>query len=181
MNSYIILAIVLLLANAIIQISKKNGKDDENLTKYNSKKTNLSLYEKKLLLTKPEYFFWKKLKSKCDENNIVICPKVRMEDFINIKSDDYNTRQKYRGYVKARHIDFVLCDSNLNMIAGIELDDKSHNKENVKKVDELKNDVFEAIRLPLYRIPANSKNYDAELERIFNELVGEKDEKKGCS
>lgn len=166
----IIFAVVLLLDT--YSRVKKNT-DDENLTKYRSNKNNASLYEKKMLLTKPEYYFWKKLKTKCDEKNIIICPKVRMEDFTGIKTNDKATRQKYRGYIKSRHIDFILCDSNLNMIAGIELDDNSHKQSNAQKVDSLKNDVFEAINIPLFRVKTNSKTYDEEINEILRQLFKE--------
>ena len=81
-------------------------------------------YRKKYLLTKAEYIFYKLLKSKCDERNMLICPKVRLEDFIQVTAKEQV--YKYRGYIKSRHIDFLLCDSGLNIIAAVELDDNSH-------------------------------------------------------
>lgn len=45
-------------------------------------------YEKKMLLTKTEYGFWKCLKQKCDEKGFIICPKVRMEDFLSVTVKD---------------------------------------------------------------------------------------------
>lgn len=169
------LLIILFVFVAALEVYTKTKKysDDENLTKYRKNKNNASLYEKKMLLTKAEYYFWKKLKTKCDEKNIIICPKVRMEDFAGVRTNDKATRQKYRGYIKSRHIDFILCDSNLNMIAGIELDDSSHKQSNAQKVDTLKNDVFEAINIPLFRIKANSRNYDADINDILQVLFGE--------
>lgn len=95
-----------------------------------------------------------------------------MEDFVSTKSRDYKTRQRYRGYIKSRHIDFLLCDSDLNIIAGIELDDSSHNKANAKKVDMLKDDVFTAINVPLFRVSASRNKYEKELDTIFQELFG---------
>ena len=77
-------------------------------------------------------------------------------------------RLRYRGYVKSRHIDFLLCDSRLNILAGLELDDKSHDRGNVKKVDTLKDDVFGAIGVPLYRIKVRG-GYESQIDNV---LVG---------
>lgn len=72
-------------------------------------------YEKKMLLTKTEYGFWKCLKQKCDEKGFIICPKVRMEDFLSVTVKDKRQLMKYRGYIKSRHIDFMICDSALHI------------------------------------------------------------------
>lgn len=124
-------------------------------------------YEKKNLLTKTEYAFFKVLKDFCKEKDLLFCPKVRMEDFLNVT--DKQNLAKYRGYIKSRHIDFVLCDSNLHILCGIELDDKSHEKAKSQKTDFFKNKVFEQIKLPLFRIKTED-NYRIELERIYDML-----------
>ncbi|MDE7211838.1 MAG: DUF2726 domain-containing protein, partial [Lachnospiraceae bacterium] len=33
---------------------------------------------------------------------------------------------KYRGYIKSRHVDFLICDSALHILAALELNDPSH-------------------------------------------------------
>lgn len=91
-----------------------------------------------MLLTKTEYGFWKCLKQKCDEKGFIICPKVRMEDFLSVTVKDKKQLMKYRGYIKSRHIDFMICDSALHILAGLELDDRSHNSANAQKTDLFK-------------------------------------------
>ena len=90
-------------------------------------------YEKKMLLTAVEYRFYRILKEQCDRYHLLICPKVRMEDFLSVT--DRRNVYKYRGYIKSRHIDFILCDSDLHMLAGLELDDPSHNSPAAGKAD----------------------------------------------
>ena len=80
-------------------------------------------YKKRKLLTYTEYNFYKIMKKACDEKNLLICPKVRLEDFIDVT--DKKNRMKYRGYIKSRHVDFIITDSKLNLLCGIELDDPS--------------------------------------------------------
>lgn len=58
--------------------------------------------------------------------------KVRLADIIeHIDKEDYSAFNK----IKAKHIDFVLCDYDLNIIACIELQDKSHEREDRKERD----------------------------------------------
>lgn len=125
-------------------------------------------YVKKMLLTKTEYAFYKVLKIKCDQNNMLICPKVRMEDFL-IVTDKKNTL-KYRGYIRSRHIDFMICDSKLYLLAGIELDDNSHYNKKTMEIDEFKNKVFQTIKLPLFRIRVSQGMYEKQIDEIINSI-----------
>lgn len=140
--------------------SSPNKKSITQLTEYP--------YEKKMLLTKTEYAFYNILKRKCDENNLLICPKVRMEDFLNVT--DRKNILKYRGYIKSRHIDFMICDDKLRLLAGLELDDSSHQNKDAADVDEFKNKVFETIQLPLFRVKTSQGAYEAQLDSIIHKV-----------
>lgn len=145
------------------------------LNKTNANKANDSIkemhfpYKRKYLLSKAEYAFYQILKQECDAHSFLICPKVRMEDYLDIT--DKQNYMKYRGYIKSRHIDFLLCDEKLNIIAGIELDDNSHSKKDTQKVDEFKNGVFQAINIPLYRVKMSEGQYKDTIIKIISELT----------
>ena len=124
-------------------------------------------YVSRPLLTKTEYAFYKVLRKYTDKYDLLICPKVRMEDFIKVTAKKNYAR--YRGYIKSRHIDFILCDNDLNMLCGIELDDSSHNTEQAQKIDKFKNNTFKAIGIPLYRVKTSS-NYSEEISEIIKSL-----------
>ena len=126
-------------------------------------------YEKKFLLTSTEYRFYKILKEQCDKNSLLICPKVRMEDFLHVT--DRRNINKYRGYIKSRHIDFIICDEDLYMLAGLELDDSSHDTAEATVTDAFKNNVFRKIGIPLYRIPVEPKLYKNRINEMIKELV----------
>lgn len=126
-------------------------------------------YEKKMLLTAAEYRFYKVLKEQCDRHRLLICPKVRMEDFLSVT--DRRNRNRYRGFIKSRHIDFILCDRDLHMLAGVELDDASHNTPAAERTDAFKDHVFKKIGLPLYRVPAAPGQYTARIRKIIDELI----------
>ncbi len=126
-------------------------------------------YEKKMLLTAAEYRFYKVLKEQCDRHRLLICPKVRMEDFLSVT--DRRNRNRYREFIKSRHIDFILCDRDLHMLAGVELDDASHNTPAAERTDAFKDHVFKKIGLPLYRVPAAPGQYTARIRKIIDELI----------
>lgn len=90
-----------------------------------------------------------------------------MEDFLRVT--DPEQQAKYRGYIKSRHIDFMLCDKDLYLLAGLELDDASHNDPAAKKTDAFKNSVFQQIGLPLYRISVG-KNYNKAIDQLIKDL-----------
>ena len=108
--------IYLFLCLIILQLKKKSNKVTTNTNTNTTNTTDdtktspqIYPYEKKLLLTKTEYAFYKILKEKCDSRNLLICPKVRMEDFVKVT--DKKNVLKYRGYIRSRHIDFLICNS----------------------------------------------------------------------
>ena len=120
----------------------------------------------------------------CDANQLLICPKVRIEDFIWTDWEKYGLtwkeEQAARNRIKSRHIDFLICDINLNVQCGIELDDSSH--ANTQKEDAFKDNVFREAGFRNYRIPVrlynnvsdeNSINqvrayYQEQMKRILN-------------
>ena len=111
--------------------------------------------------------FYGVLKKKCDAADLLICPKVRLEDFIRVTARE---RMKYRGYIKSRHVDFLICDSSLHILAAIELDDPSHDSEQAKQTDHFKNRLYAAIGLPLFRIKTG-QNYAAKIDKLIYEIT----------
>ena len=145
MNTYtwIILIIILIVVNSLLNnktTAKKINKIKKESEDINTNINNFP-YKAKLLLTKSEYTFFKTLQKILDNDKYIICPKVRLEDFIDVT--DKQEIFKYRGYIKSRHVDFLICDNNLHILFAIELDDKTHNSEKAKNTDEFKNKLFE--------------------------------------
>lgn len=168
---------IILLIIAILQYltkSKDKNTNTDNNNQNNTTQTDTNQeqqypYIKKYILTKTEYNFYKTLKNICDAYDLIICPKVRLEDFISVKGT--TEISKYRGYIKSRHVDFLICDNQLYVKAALELDDKSHNRESVQKKDEFKNKLFETINVKLYRIKTDPENYKAEISKMIAEIT----------
>lgn len=115
------------------------------------------------LLTKNEYSFYMSIRKQLP-NDILLFPKVRMEDFLDIVALD---KMRYRGYVRCRHVDFLVCNPSLQILCGIELDDSSHNTKQAKQVDKLKNDIFKEIKIPLIRVYNNKKGINDAINKII--------------
>lgn len=110
-------------------------------------------YHAKHILTKPEYSFYKVLRKVCDQHNCLICPKVGLKDIASVSSKENYSHWFYK--ISSKHVDFIITDNNLKVLFAIELDDKSHNREDVKEKDKFKDLFFKSIEIPLYRITLN--------------------------
>lgn len=81
----------------------------------------------------------------------VICPKVRIADFIAVQGGE-NWRTDFNA-IAQKHVDFLLCDSaSLRPLLAIELDDRSHDRPERRKRDQLVKDVYSAAGLPLLNV-----------------------------
>jgi Protein of unknown function (DUF2726) len=115
-------------------------------------------YKRKKLLSNAELSFYHCLLQAIPEEDIVMC-KCRMEDIMFVPRGTEN-HMKYRGYIKSRHVDFVICDKKtMYTKLVIELDDRSHKK--TSESDKRKNEILKSVNIPIVRIPAQ-KTYNIE-------------------
>lgn len=102
---------------------------EEEITDYHNK------YERKLLLTKNEWYEYKKLTELATNKGYQICPKVRLLDLIEPRRGEPKYKTLFYK-IQSKHVDFVICDQNLYVKAILELDDNSHNQADRKERDE---------------------------------------------
>lgn len=93
------------------------------------------------ILTERERSFYSILRPIADKLELQICPKVRVADIVSIKKGTRDW-QKWFNKIRSKHVDFLLCDYDMNIVLIIELDDRSHETERAKKNDALKNAIF---------------------------------------
>lgn len=93
------------------------------------------------ILTERERSFYRILRPIADKLELQICPKVRVADIVSIKKGTRDW-QKWFNKIRSKHVDFLLCDYDMNIVLIIELDDRSHETERAKKNDALKNAIF---------------------------------------
>lgn len=119
------------------------------------------------LLTSTELKFYRVLKPICDQHNLAVFAKVRLEDLVYVPKEIFDN-WKWRGYIRSRHIDFVLCDvSNLKIHCCLELDDWHHKFWKNQEIDERKNKILRDAGLSLIRIKASDVYDTMELDRVI--------------
>lgn len=104
-------------------------------------------------LSPAEYNFYLVLKPAAGDQ-FVVCPKVNLGDLFYAKSSEASQHSLYTNKINRKHVDFLLCDpESMRPLAGVELDDKSHQRSDRQARDKFVESVFQAAGLPLVRIP----------------------------
>lgn len=98
-------------------------------------------YQRKPLFTRNEWQNYKKLRDIAEVRGFVICPKVRLFDLVEPRHDK-KRKLTYRYKIQAKHVDFVICDKDMNIKAVLELDDSSHYDPDRIKRDDFVNTIL---------------------------------------
>lgn len=126
-------------------------------------------YERRDLLTSNELAFYQILYPLVCQHGWQLLMKMRLADIMAVQKGvpDY---MKYFNKIKAKHTDFVFCDPDtLEILAGLELDDPSHDRPDRMERDEFVDHAYAAAGIPLIHVwmPMESK----ELEQILLEVL----------
>ncbi len=123
-------------------------------------------------LTPAEHSFYQVLRQTVSDWALV-CPKVSLGDVFFVKSNDNSNFRTYTNKIDRKHVDFLLCDPHTaKPLLGIELDDKSHEREDRKARDEFLAGVFGAAELPLMRVPVKHGYSVQQLDTMLREKAG---------
>ncbi len=145
------------IVNTIVNMLAGEGKNDKKDT------NEFPYFFNKNFITPAELNFLSVLRQTVS-NQIVICTKVSLGDLFTTKRDDYSQYTTYMNKIRRKHVDFLLCDSaTMRPLVGIELDDKSHEREDRKERDKFVDGVFKASGLPLLHIPVKRSYVPTEL------------------
>lgn len=109
-------------------ISSREGQEDFEIPEPEITIDFSHAYQAQQLFTKNEWQNYKTLREITQQKGYVICPKVRLLDIVRPRSGE----QKYKTLlykIQSKHVDFVICDQNMNIKAVLELDDKTHDTE----------------------------------------------------
>lgn len=123
----------------------------------------LSFTKEPSLMTNAEAHFFSAL-DRSVGRQFRIFSKVRIADCISVRHS-FSPKQWRLAFnsIAMKHFDFVLCDNKTNAILlAIELDDKSHEKDDRRSRDKLVNHVCQKAGLPLLRVKA-ARYYDYSL------------------
>jgi hypothetical protein len=125
-------------------------------------------------LSPAEFSFYKILSSLAG-TRLTVQSKVRLADIFFVARPNEN--MAFFNRIAQRHLDFLVCDSKtMKPLLGIELDDSSHQRSDREERDEFVEQVFQAARLPLLRVPVQ-REYDpreiaAQIAPLIKEKVG---------
>ena len=103
------------------------------------------------LFSKREYAFFKVLHRACGKQGLTVCPKVRVMDILEVKTDDPDENTVWFRTLAQLHIDFMILGKNDRFLFGIELDDSTHCTDEARKKDNLKDCCFMKAGIPLFR------------------------------
>lgn len=127
-------------------------------------------YPKKSLLTQTERVFFQELQ-KQNNNQYAIHSKVRLEDIVGVGKGVGNRYREMRNHIKPRHVDFVITKHSGEILAVIELDDKSHDTERAKVGDEIKNQIFNYNNVKFYRAKVG-EDFTHTINNLFTKIKG---------
>jgi len=98
---------------------------------------------------------------------------VRLGDvFKTRKGLSHSRRTSATNRINRKHVDFLLVrKSDLAPLAGLELDDSSHESEERKRRDNFVDDLFRACNLPLLRVQAQAAYNLAEIRAKIATLL----------
>ena len=121
---------------------------------------------RRFLLTRNEAAFFRVLAEVVGNRYLISC-KVRLADIITCDERDW--RRGHANRIAQKHVDFVVTHiTSSQIVAAIELDDRSHLRLERRLRDVFMNDLFRQMRVRLIRVPA-SWTYD--LDTVTDLLV----------
>ena len=150
----IIMGIILLgiIALVVFNLNKRKATTPKNIEETPEKVDEQKIYQyykKTYFFTKNEFYFYKALKEIACELELEIFPKVRLADIIEPPRNDKNWQTAFNK-IKAKHIDFVLCENQtFKPKLVIELDDKSHITEKRIQRDQFVDEALKSAHLQI--------------------------------
>ena len=118
-------------------------------------------------LSPAELDFYRVLQSAVGQDALIFA-KVKLLDLFQVKASDPREARSLSNKIDRKHVDFLLCDpATVQPVAGIELDDKSHQRADRMARDEYVEQVFAAAGLPLVRVPVRREYSTADLRAVL--------------
>lgn len=163
MAPYIIGFCILCIIVKSIKTSLRKRKNTASTEQPNKKLNITNAYQPRALFSSNEKAAYQKLKIIADKRGYIIFAKVRLLDLLEPIKNQPNYRALFNK-VQAKHVDFVLCNSELTPYIIIELDDNSHNTPKRKERDRFVDEVLTQCGYQIIHTREISPN-------IFNEMI----------
>lgn len=125
-------------------------------------------YQRKYLFSRREKDAYWQLKGFTDAMSYQLFTKVRLFDLI----EPIPGTRNYKGAqwkIQAKHLDFVICDKNLNVMVIVELDDDSHNRPDRQQRDYFVDTILSNNGYKVFR----TRIVDADCLQALNHYINE--------
>ncbi|MBC7787021.1 MAG: DUF2726 domain-containing protein [Methylophilaceae bacterium] len=129
--------------------------------------SNLRPYVSKKPLTRTETIFYHRLVETLPE--FIVLAQVQLSSFLKVDRVQTNNKNfsKWFNPISQQSIDFLICTKDFNIVAAVELDDKTHLKIKAKERDNKKNNNLEAAKVPLIRWHAEDMPKSEEIKQAL--------------
>lgn len=145
--------VILFLCGVLAYVFLKQGWQTPQSTQADPK--TLRAYERRqsIFVNGAELAFFKAL-DRHKPTAFHVFTKVRLEDILQVRPNikDKQKHWQYRGRIKSRHVDYVICDGKGRFVCAIELDGSSHRLRQTDMTDRFKDRIFSHAGLTLYRV-----------------------------
>jgi hypothetical protein len=132
-----------------------------------SRKIRLGVYQGKDLMTDNELEFFGRLVQALPQ--YYIFPQVAMSALLEAASSDEARRNTDRLRIAQQRIDYVVCDRRCNVIAVVELDDRTHSREK----DQVRDERLEQAGIQTLRFESRAKPSLQAIRAALREVAGD--------
>ncbi len=98
----------------------------------------------------------------------VVLAQVPLSQFLRVRKG--STWREWHNRISQKSIDFLICDRDFTVVAGIELDDASHDSAIRSKADVTKGRALAAARVPLVRWRTTALPDAATIRSVIDEI-----------
>lgn len=128
-------------------------------------------------LTPAEHSFYMVLRQALEGaagDRAIVFSKVSLGDVFYARSSDPSEFRTATNRIDRKHVDFLLCEpGTVRPLMGIELDDRSHGRDDRQARDAFVDQVFETAGLPLMRVRVRREYAVAELRAELERGLGD--------
>jgi hypothetical protein len=121
-------------------------------------------FRRPFLLSKPEKYFYNVLRETF--STYTILAKVRLADLIEA-NPHHPTWQINFNRIRAKHIDFVICDAWLSPLVAVELDGSSHQRIDRQQRDDLVDRILGEVSLEIVHVPRQKRYFHKEIRQLL--------------
>jgi len=162
-KALIFLILIVIVAVVVIPLINRPSQKEEKKDRYKYKR-------KDFLMSRPEHEFFDILVAVLG-NEYYVFPQIHLSTIIDNKVVGQNWKGAFN-HVNQKSVDFVVCDkNNIKPLLAIELDDKSHEKEDRKERDRDVEEILRDSDMPLVRFENHGSFDKEEIKRVVMEKL----------